>query len=253
MQVVLVHGIRTSATMWRAQVRHLEARGAGVHALDLPGHGTRIDETFTLEGAFATIDRTVREAARHGPVLLVGHSMGGLIATEYAGSERPPPIAAFVGCGCTALPRGFGLRAYRLLMAGFNSLPGRGRLITDALLWSTLPAETRGDFAAGGYAFGAQDDALRSLSSLDVMAALRRIRVPVWFVNGRWDQLRMHERLFGELAPHAELIVVPRTTHLVTTMRPEVFNAVLDLAIATIETDATTRASGSDEGDPLPT
>ena len=38
-----------------------------------------------------------------------------------------------------------------------------------------------------------------------------------------------------ELAPHAELIVVPRTTHLVTAMRPGVFNAVLGLALAVVQ------------------
>lgn len=53
-------------------------------------------------------------------------------------------------------------------------------------------------------------------------------------MNGQYDQLRANERLFQRLAPQAELIVVPRTTHLVTAMRPRVFNAVLELAIATI-------------------
>ncbi|MCD1269524.1 alpha/beta fold hydrolase [Microbacterium sp. MEC084] len=234
-QVVLVHGIRTSATMWRAQVAHLEGRGVSAHAIDLPGHGTRMSETFTLEGAFSAIDAAVRSAAAAGPVLLVGHSMGGLLATEYVGAEDPPPVAGLVAVSSTSIPRGLGLRAYRTLMGGFNALPGRGVVFTKAMLHATLPDETRRDFGAGGYAFGAQDAALRSLSVLDLMAALRRIRVPVWFVNGQWDQLRLHERRFAAAVPGAELIVVPRTTHLVTAMRPDVFNAVLDLAIAVIE------------------
>ena len=58
---------------------------------------------------------------------------------------------------------------------------------------------------------------------------------PLWFVNGQYDQLRVNERLFLELAPHAELIVVPRTTHHVTVMRPQVFNALLNVAITTLE------------------
>jgi len=40
-------------------------------------------------------------------------------------------------------------------------------------------------------------------------------------------------------------IVVPRTTHLVTAMRPRVFNAVLDLAVATMESGAAAGADGS--------
>ena len=79
-QVVLVHGIRTSATMWRAQLAHLAERGNPATAVELPGHGVRMAETFTLEGAFATIDAAVRDAAANGPVLLVGHSMGGLLS-----------------------------------------------------------------------------------------------------------------------------------------------------------------------------
>ena len=241
---MLVHGIRTSASMWRAQVQHLRERGIPVTAVDLPGHGTRMPETFTLEGAWATIDDAVRSAAEAGPVLLAAHSMGGLASMEYVGREDPPPVAGFIAASCTAIPRGVGLATYRLLARGFNALPDRGQRITDAVLDRTLPPETRADFGAGGYAYLAQDTALRSLSVLDLVTALRRIHVPLWFINGQYDQLRVNERLFLEVATDAELIVVPRTTHLVTAMRPQVFNALLDLAIATLET----RPSAVDHG-----
>ncbi|MDU0346059.1 alpha/beta hydrolase [Microbacterium sp. KSW2-29] len=234
-QVVFVHGIRTSATMWRAQVAYLEQRGTPAIAVDLPGHGTRRGEEFTLDGAFATIDAAVREAATRGPVLLVGHSMGGLLSIEYVGREEPPPVAAFVAASCTSIPRGVGLAAYRFLARRFDSLPDRGLGLTNRVLDRTLPPETRPDFGAGGYAFDAQDIALASLSVLDLLAALRRIDVPLWFVNGQWDQLRVNEKLFTSIAKHAELIVVPRTTHLVTAMRPRVLNALLEVALTTIE------------------
>ncbi len=237
-QVVFIHGIRTSATMWRAQVAHLEQRGIGAHAIDLPAHGTRMREVFDIEEAFATIDRTVRGAAADGPVLLVGHSMGGLLCTEYLGGSEHPPVAAFIGAGCTALPRAMALSTYRALAGSFNRLPDRGMWLTNQVLDRTLPAETRADFGAGGYALDAQDAALRSLSVLDLLTALRRIDVPVWFINGQYDQMRINERLFTRIKPEAELIVVPRTSHLVTAMRPRVFNALLDVAIATIEAGA---------------
>ncbi len=231
---MLVHGIRTSATMWRAQVQHLTERGNPATAVDLPGHGTRMAEEFTLAGAFATIDGAVRAAAERGPVLLVGHSMGGLVSIAYTGQEDPPPIAGFIAASCTAIPRGASLATYRLLARSVDALPGRGMWLADRMLDRTLPPETREDFGAGGYAFDTQDVALRSLSVLDLLAALQRIDVPLWFINGQYDQLRVNERLFTRLAPDAELIIVPRTTHLVTAMRPRVFNALLDLAIATI-------------------
>ncbi len=234
-QVVFVHGIRTSATMWRSQLAHLAGRGISATAVDLPGHGTRRGETFALDEAFATIDGAVRDAATRGPVLLVGHSMGGLLSIEYAGQEDPPPVAAFIAASCTAIPRGVGLAAYRFLARRFDALPDRGQWIADRVLDYTLPDLTRADLGAGGYAYDAQDAALRSLSVLDLLAALQRIDVPLWFINGQYDQLRVNERLFLRVARDAELIVVPRTSHLVTAMRPRVFNALLDLAIATTE------------------
>ncbi|MFJ6679506.1 alpha/beta fold hydrolase [Microbacterium sp. NPDC091382] len=239
-QVVFVHGIRTSATMWRAQVEHLTAAGIGATAVDLPGHGTRMAETFTLDGAFETIDAAVTDAAARGPVLLVAHSMGGLVSIEYMGREDRPPVDAFIAAGCTSIPRGAGLRIYRTLARGFDRLPRRGQRLTDMVLDRTLPPETRADFGAGGYAYDAQDIALRSLSVLDLVTALKRISVPMWFVNGQWDQLRLNERLFTALKPDAELIVVPRTSHLVTAMRPRVFNAVIDLALATMARERST-------------
>jgi pimeloyl-ACP methyl ester carboxylesterase len=234
-QVVLVHGIRTSATMWRSQVAYLERRGTPVIAVDLPGHGSRRGEEFTLDGAFETIDAAVRDAAVRGPVLLVGHSMGGLLCIEYVGAEAAPPVAGFIAASCTAIPRGVGLATYRLLARGVDSLPDRGMWLTDRMLDRILPDETRDDFGAGGYALDAQDVALASLSVLDLLAALHRIAVPLWFVNGQFDQLRVNERLFMRVARHAELIVVPRTTHHVTVMRPGVFNAMLNLALTTLE------------------
>ncbi|WP_157541095.1 alpha/beta fold hydrolase [Microbacterium sp. XT11] len=234
-QIVLVHGIRTSATMWRPQLAFLAERGVQATAVDLPGHGTRMDEDFTLHEALHTIDAAVRAAADAGPVLLVGHSMGGLLSLAYTGGAETPPVAGLIAASCTALPRGAALRAYRMLARAVDSLPDRGQWLTERILAATIPLENRGDFAAGGYALDTQDIALGSLSGLDLATAVARIRVPLWFVNGQYDQLRVNESLFRRLAPHAELIVVPRTTHLVTAMRPTVFNAVLQLAIATLE------------------
>ncbi|MEV4667609.1 alpha/beta fold hydrolase [Microbacterium sp. LWO12-1.2] len=235
-QIVLVHGIRTSATMWRSQVAYLDDHGYSCTAVDLPGHGTRMDEDFTLQEALHTIDAAVRAAAARGPVLLVGHSMGGLLCLAYVGGGAAPPVTALIAASCTALPRGTSLSAYRIVARAVDRLPDRGLWLTERILDATIPLETRADFAAGGYALDTQDRALQSLANLDIASALERIRIPLWFVNGQYDQLRVNEGLFQRLAPHAELIIVPRTTHLVTAMRPRVFNAVLQLAIATVET-----------------
>ncbi len=237
-QVVFVHGIRTSGTMWRRQATHLQASGVGVRSVDLPGHGTRMDEAFTLEGALATIDAAVQDAAAEGPVLLVGHSMGGILATAYAGTTPSAPIAGLVAASCTSLPRGIGLAAYRVILRVVDRLPGRGLGLTRLMLAATLPEDTRGDFAAGGYALDAQDAALASLAALDLRAAVQDLKVPAWFVNGQFDQLRLHESAFRRWAPEARFTVVPRASHLVTAMRPDTFNTVLDDALVTMTADA---------------
>lgn len=247
-QIVLVHGIRTSATMWRSQLVFLEEAGIPATAVDLPGHGTRMQEDFTLHEALHTIDAAVRDAATRGPVLLVGHSMGGLLTLAYTGGAQRPPVSGLIAASCTSLPRGTGLAAYRVLARAVDRLPDRGMWITKRILEATIPEDTRADFAAGGYALDTQDIALRNLAALDLATAVARIEVPLWFVNGQYDQLRLNEGLFRRLAPHAELIVVPRTTHLVTAMRPEVFNAVLRLGVATVEADTAVSERADERG-----
>jgi pimeloyl-ACP methyl ester carboxylesterase len=56
---VLVHGTRTSSVIWRRQVEALERSGHPTVALDLPGHGLRAHERFSLAGALAAIDDAV--------------------------------------------------------------------------------------------------------------------------------------------------------------------------------------------------
>lgn len=237
----MVHGIRTSATMWRAQSVHLQERGVPAITVDLPGHGRRMDEAFTLGGALETIDAAVTQAAAGGDVLLVGHSMGGLLATAYAGREDKPPISGLIAASATAIPSGVALGTYRLLARGFDRLPHRGADISEWVLDHTLPEQTRADFGAGGYALDSQDVALGSLADLDLPAALSRIDVPTWFINGQYDQLRIAERQFVAQVPGSELIIVPRTAHLITAMRPRVFNALLDLALATMDAERASR------------
>ena len=89
-RVVLVHGLRTSATMWRRQLAALARHDVDATAVDLPGHGTRMDEPFTLDAAMEVIDAALPPAAagaRRVPRLLVGLSLGGYLGIEYASTH----------------------------------------------------------------------------------------------------------------------------------------------------------------------
>ena len=68
--VLLVHGAHHGAWCWEEVTERLRAAGLRSHAMDLP-LTSFTDDTAAVRSA-------VRKGARHGPVLLVAHSYGGL-------------------------------------------------------------------------------------------------------------------------------------------------------------------------------
>ncbi len=81
--VVLVHGLGSGASDWRDVARDLE-RDHRVVLVDLPGHGvTRMPEPFGLVQAASVLDRAIADRTDE-PVILVGHSVGGLVAAAEA-------------------------------------------------------------------------------------------------------------------------------------------------------------------------
>ncbi len=92
---VLVHGAFGGAWAWAPIVGGLEAAGHAVETLDLPGGGD--DRTPVEEITLASCVARVREQLASGPepAVLVGYSMGGVIATQAA-SDAPERVAALV-------------------------------------------------------------------------------------------------------------------------------------------------------------
>src|ERR1700733_10090898 len=81
--VLLVHGAWADGSSWSKVIPKLEARGLNVVAVQLPLTAPA-DDVATVQRALALED---------GPVLLVGHSYGGVIITE-AGND--PKVAGLV-------------------------------------------------------------------------------------------------------------------------------------------------------------
>jgi len=79
MRFVLVHGGFHGAWCWDRLVPELAARGHDAVAPDLPGHGDRRSE----EPSFDAYRKAVADVVEPGDVL-VGHSMGGAVATGAA-------------------------------------------------------------------------------------------------------------------------------------------------------------------------
>lgn len=92
--VVLLHGLGSRREDWLPTARIL-ARRHRVTLVDLPGHGVaEMPEPFSLERATVSLDRSLAEVP-DGPVILVGHSLGGLIAASVA-IERPERVRGLV-------------------------------------------------------------------------------------------------------------------------------------------------------------
>ena len=232
--VVLVHGLRTSSTMWRAQVEALTAAGdRAIATPDLPGHGTRIDEHFELEAALDAVGDAVEQVG--GRAVLVGLSLGGYLATAWA-ARHPEQTVGVVAAGCAPRPGGPLTRGWALLSALIARLPDRGAWLNARAVAAAIPEPGATDLGAGGFALDVMVDALREISRVDSRADLAAVRAPLWLVNGRWDHFRLGERAALRAAPPAtRLVLVPGSTHLVSVVRPVGFTRVLLEVLAELD------------------
>ncbi|GEN80821.1 lysophospholipase [Actinotalea fermentans] len=232
MPVVLLHGARASRTMWRAQLDALARAGRPAVAIDLPGHGERLRERFSVEGSLAAVDDAV--AAVGGRAVVVGLSLGGYTALHWA-ARNPAAAAGVVAAGCSSLPDQPATRAWLLAARGFARLPDRGAWFNQRLVDLALPPEAGAALAEGGYALDVMVDLLTAIQRVDPLDDLARTRCPVWLVNGQWDHFRMQERRLLAAAPDARLVVVRGATHLVSLVRPVAFTRVLLEALAEVD------------------
>jgi alpha-beta hydrolase superfamily lysophospholipase len=89
--VVLVHGYGEHIGRYEHVARALAARGSAVVGPDHVGHGRSGGERALVEDFEPIVDdlrAVVQDARGELPVVMVGHSMGGLIATRYAQRHR---------------------------------------------------------------------------------------------------------------------------------------------------------------------
>lgn len=225
--IIFVHGLRTSATVWRQQLELLAERGIPAVAIDLPGHGRRIGERFTLAGGLAVIDAAATDAAASGRrPYLVGESLGGYLAIEWAGAHGNR-ISGLLAASCGTVPNRLLLDGWRVLARGIHAFPDRGLGLHTFVVKTFVPAPGAADVNAGGVALEVMDDVLRELRPLHPMTSLSRIEVPVLFLNGRLDHFRLHEKRLLAAAPNGRLLTIPGANHMVNVVRPAEFTAAL--------------------------
>jgi pimeloyl-ACP methyl ester carboxylesterase len=231
--VVLLHGYADSADTWRGVLARLESLGRSAFAVDLPGFG-RADRRCPgplLPQFDAFADALLAE---HGPVILVGNSLGAATAVRAA-SRHPESVTALV-----ALDDPLNARHWLARLARSRDVPirfwrgfGRIPLPDNVLRWAIRQGVARVLYGPGTVADPlVLDQWITTFSSQAAVATLGRyalqyaretrgghrgVRVgcPSAVVHGARDRIiPVHaSRILHQQIPGSELIVLPRSGH----------------------------------------
>ena len=235
--LLFLHGLGGGHHAWDPQLPHFAALGFAAHAWDQPGYGhSPIVEPYDLEQVSAALKRLI-EALGGEPVVLVGHSMGGMVAQEaYA---RFPELIKGMVLGFTSAAFGGGSTEFVRQFVDARLKPlDQGQ--TMAQVAAELMPKMRGaksDPQGLAHAQGIMSaiapetyrKAVRLLTTFDRKANLGNINVPTLLVAGSDDRTapppvmeRMHKAI-----PGSQYVVLAGCGHLGPMDQPEAFNSVL--------------------------
>jgi pimeloyl-ACP methyl ester carboxylesterase len=258
--VVLVHGFCLAMESWHFQRALLAERpGTRVVLYDQRGHGrsgTPRQASCTIEQLGRDLQEVLGAVVPRGPVVLVGHSMGGMTVMALA-RQRPDLFTSrVVGVGLfstaadgLALGR-LGLTARNPVVAGLRrlsrlrpSLLRLGRTPVDALISPLVRAMSYGDrhlspavaelseTMIADTAVRTIADFLPALSGHDEHAALPVLAGrPVLVLCGDGDRLTplRQTRVIADEIGQADLVVAPGAGHLVQLEQPVLVNHALE-------------------------
>ncbi|CAL9488364.1 Putative aminoacrylate hydrolase RutD [Streptomyces sp. enrichment culture] len=286
--VVFSHGYCLSQDSWHFQRAALRGVVRTVH-WDQRSHGrsgrgvaqTRDDEPVTIEQLGRDLKAVIDAAAPEGPLVLVGHSMGGMtvmaLADQYPELIRERVVGvAFVGTSSGRL----GEVNYGLPVAGVNAvrrvLPGVLKALGQRAELVEKGRRATADLFAGiikRYSFASRDvdpavarfaERMIESTPIDVVAEyypafndhdktealVHFADLPVLVLAGVQDLVTPseHSEAIADLLPDAELVLVPDAGHLVMLEHPEVVtDRLADLLTRTgaVPAGATVKGYGS--------
>ena len=189
---MLIHGAGASSAIWMMTLARVARAGHAV-AIDLPGHGPSSTDGAALDGSPGLSLIRYRDAVGElaatlclGPSLLVGHSMGALVAIEAA-LAWPDKVRGLVLCA--AAPR---LPVDPELAALLREQPERvpAWLAEHALSPRAKPAIRRGFLAAGDIT---PADVTRAdfaiIAATNVGPRLGAVTCPITWIDGADDRI----------------------------------------------------------------
>jgi pimeloyl-ACP methyl ester carboxylesterase len=236
--IVLLHGNPASTYSWRHLIEPL-ARRHRVHAIDLPGYGFSEkpgDAPYTPTWMAGHVAAYL-EAVGVESAIVVGNSMGGEIASEFA-ALYPRSIRGLV----LIAPAGLTTDApdERPLAMRIASVPLLGSLVTKLPLRSMIAGALRDAYYDPTLVTDADIDAyyaptrsrhgltaflarMRRDTTLDRAGVVRQIRAPTLVVLGEVDRLVPLSvgRRYGELIAGSQVVVIEKAGHVPQEERPE--------------------------------
>jgi 3-oxoadipate enol-lactonase len=229
--LVFLHGVGGGHHAWEAQLPCFGGLGYPAHAWDQPGYGhSAMVEPYDLEHISASLARLI-ESLGQEPVVLVGHSMGGLIAQEtYV--RHPRLVKAMALCFTSPAFAGGGSDFTKQFIAARIAPLDEGKTMADiaARLIPTMGSNSKlAEQIMAGVPPDTYRKAVRLLTTFDRRKELANIKVPTLLVAGSEDKTApadMMERMAQKI-PGAEYVRLEGCGHLGPMDRPEEFNAAL--------------------------
>ena len=190
--VILIHGATLNGRSWDPVVRLVDPR-LRVLAPDLPGHGARRDEPYTLEGGIATV-LAAAQALGDAPFILAGDSLGSYTAQAAAArlpQERLKGLvlggASHEFIGAPTLPYRAKALMFRVLIGLMGERKLVDRKIPQVLREVGMSEADASATMAAGISLKVFPQAVGALRGVDFKAKLAQIAQPILFINGDLD------------------------------------------------------------------
>lgn len=236
--VFMLHDADGDHLSFAPQVETLAMAGYRAVAWNMPGYGRSAPvEPYTFK-ALAQSCLALIDALQAGPVTLVGHGMGAMVALEAA-VRAPSQVQRMVLCaGGPALdaqamddwvvPR---LNALKALDAGGSMEQLAQTLVPRFIGTGALPEGVRLATHALAQVYpGAYRRALEALATFDRgAAALAQLAMPTLLIGGEQDRCTPPAALeaLAQVLPGAETLLLPHIGHWPQLEDPEGFEAAL--------------------------
>lgn len=246
--VVFLHGAQNDHSVWALQSRWFAHHGHGVLAPDLPGHGRSAGPALASVEDMAGWLLAMLDAAGVTHALLVGHSMGSLVALEAA-CRSPERVRALALLGTT-----YPMRVSDALLA--TARDDEPAAIDMVNIWSHSTLAHKPSSPAPGFSvMGGARALMRRMSAVNPgrlfhtdftacnayangEAAAAAVRCPTLFIFGRQDMMtppRSTRLLTGAIA-HGKIVQVDAGHALMSEQPDAVLDALADLAAALDQT-----------------